>query len=254
MNGFLIFLIVIIFLVGGAYGGWVAYSRLRASRNGLPPPSLNPIAAFRGSSGGSNSANYPGPAPTGIKGWIDAQVHKFKNRNNRYAAGAYESSSGGGAGAGGFGAGGRPRGAGNRLDPDEAWDARVGNEAYYEEQELGLHEPAGHAGAGGYSHAAGGSATSNPFENTAYEPERGRSRNREYDESAAPLHHGGGAAGQNPFGDDHAASLRGVSPRPLDHGVDTSYGGAHELPTEHAGKNHHSPTEGSRKSLFHEEM
>src|SRR5262245_30624729 len=127
MNGGVIFLIILIFLILGGYGGWVAYSRIQANKLGLPPPSLNPFAR------NSSSANYPGPAPTGIKGWIDTQIRKFKNRNNRYASGAYEEPS--------TYSGGRGRGAGHRLDPDEAWDARVGNEAYYEEQELGLHEP-----------------------------------------------------------------------------------------------------------------
>ncbi|PVH99120.1 hypothetical protein DM02DRAFT_529708 [Periconia macrospinosa] len=205
MNGFVVFIIILLILIPLAYGGWVFYSRTQARKLGLPPPSLNPFV--RNSS--SQSSNYPGPAPVGIKGWINAQIYKFKNRNNRYAAGSYEPSAGGGYNGGGAARGG----AGSRLDPDEAWDARVGNEAYYEEQELGLHEPSSRHN----PHAA------NPFE-TAPERERGRSRTREeYDE------YGGGGqhqALQNPFGDDNAASLRGVSPRPLDHGVDTSYGGA----------------------------
>lgn len=231
------FLIILLVALVGGYGGWVAWSRIRASRLGLPPPSLNPFA--RGG-GGSAASNYPGPAPTGIKGWIDTQIRKFKNRNNRYATGAYEESSGYAA------AGTRGRGAGHRLDPDEAWDARVGNETYYEEQELGLHEP-----------PRGGLAPSaNPYETTHYgapspglaEPQRGRSRTREYDE-----HSDGHGARQNPFGDEHAASLRGVSPRPLDHHhVDTSYGGASGAHKK-KGSADNSPTE-SRRSVFHEEM
>lgn len=106
------------------------------------------------------------------------------------------------------------------LDPDEAWDARVGNEAdaygpggYYEEQELGVH---GRPGAGGP---------------TSYDVERGRSRSREpesyiggsqagldrrYDEE---MGRGGAQRAKNPF-DDTAdpsnVSLRGISPRPID--------------------------------------
>ncbi|KAF1959752.1 hypothetical protein CC80DRAFT_489848 [Byssothecium circinans] len=244
MNGFVIFLIVLIFLVLGGYGGWVIYSRMQANKLGLPPPSLNPFSK----SSSVPASNFPGPAPVGIKGWIDAQIYKFKNRNNRSATGAYEEPSGGYNSA-------RGRGAGSRLDPDEAWDARVGNEAYYEEQELGLHEPA---------HGRGGPASANPFESTSYrapspgypEPERGRSRTREYEEGSD-----GRSALQNPFGDDNVESLRGVSPRPLDHGVDTSYGGASSAAGVGAGahvqqgrkKNGGSPTE-SRRSLFREDI
>lgn len=235
MNGGWVFLIILILAVVGGYGGWVAWSRIRASRLGLPAPSLNPFNR----SGGDGSANYPGPAPTGIKGWIDAQIYKFKNRNNRTAYGAYEESSGGYNSA-------RGRGAGHRLDPDEAWDARVGNEAYHEEQELGLHEPA---------HAR--LQSTNPYETHPYgapspgfvEPERGRSRTRDYDERSD----GGLGSRQNPFGDDNAASLRGVSPRPLDQHVDTSYGGAHSAQHKKKGSADNSPTE-SRRSVFHEEM
>lgn len=132
------------------------------------------------------------------------------------------------------------------LDPDEAWDARVGNEAdaygpggYYEEQELGLH---GRAGV----------ATGGP---TSYDVERGRSRSREpepyiggsqagldrrYDEE---MGRAGPAKRQNPF-DDSAepsnVSLRGVSPRPID-----TTGGVQK------GKEN-SPTE--RRSLFRENV
>lgn len=235
MNGGVIFLIILIFLALGGYGGWVLWSRLQARKLGLPPPSLNP---FNRSS--ASASNYPGPAPTGIQGWIQAQISKFKNRNKRYAAGAYEEPSGYNSARG--------RGAGSRLDPDEAWDARVGNEAYHEEQELGLHEPPRQAGA---------HASANPFETTPYgapspgyhEPERGRSRTREYDDERSL----DTRSAQNPFGDDNAASLRGVSPRPMDHHVDTSYGGAHPPQKKKSGSADNSPTE-SRRSIFREEM
>jgi hypothetical protein len=241
MNGGLIFLIILLLVGAGSYFGWYFYARWNAQRNGLPPPSMNPIAAFKNRSADSAAANYPGPAPTGIKGFIDTQVRKFKNRNNRTAAGAYEEP--------GYGGQPRGRGAGSRLDPDEAWSARVGDEAYYEEQELGLHEPS--------------STSANPYANTNYaapypgasEPERGRSRNREsYEErDSGNLH-------ANPFGDDNAASLRGVSPRPLGH-EDTSYhgGAAVQMPRGPAhGKagsinSLDSPGE-SRRSVFREDI
>ena len=241
MNGGLVFLIILLFAVAGGYGGWVAYSRIRASRLGLPPPSLNPFA--RSDSSGIAS-NYPGPAPAGIKGWLDTQIRKFKNRGNRTAHGAYEESSGG------YNAGGARGGAGHRFDPDEAWSARVGDEAYYEEQELGLHEPA--------RDPRTGLQSSNPYESHTYgapspgfgEPERGRSRTRDYDERRSE--EGRLDARSNPFGDENASSLRGVSPRPLDQHphVDTSYGGAVQ---KKKGSADNSPTE-SRRSVFREEM
>ncbi|KAL5117534.1 hypothetical protein ACEQ8H_004564 [Pleosporales sp. CAS-2024a] len=238
-SAFLIFLAVVVVLLIVSYLGWYLYARWNASRHGLPTPSMNPIAAFKQrSAGAASSSNYPGPAPTGIKGFIDAQLRKFKNRNNRTAAGAYEEP-----------AYARGRGAGSRLDPDEAWSARVGDEAYYEEQELGLQEPS--------------STRANPYANTAYmgphpgidDSARGRSRQRDsYDDRSNAR-----TAPANPFGDDNAASLRGVSPRPLAN-EDTSYHG----PTTQVQKlqRHHSnasvetlesPT-GSRRSVFKEDI
>ena len=238
MNGWLVFIIVLLLLLSISYFGWYFYARWNASRNGLPAPSMNPMIALS-SRASTGASNYPGPAPTGIKGWFDAQVHKFKNRNNRYTTGSgYEES--------GYAAGqsGRGRGAQNRLDPDEAWSSRVGDEAYYEEQELGLHEPAS-------SHA-------NPFTNSAYtqqstaDPARGRSRTREsYDEHLDVQN----PASRNPFADDNAqSSLRGVSPRPLGE-QDTSYRGGAGAP-KHAKAGSldsmdDSPTE-SRRSVFRE--
>jgi hypothetical protein len=154
---------------------------------------------------------------------------------------------------GGYAARGR---GGNRLDPDEAWDSHVGNEAYYEEQELGLHAP--HQPAP-YGAASPGFA---PVE----EPSRGRSRTREYEEGTSLQVE---TRRENPFGDENVASLRGVSPRPLDYGVDTSYGGAsntsyggpHAQVVPSGAKHKHtgsgsaesSPTE-SRRSVFRENM
>ncbi|CBX91002.1 hypothetical protein IAQ61_002466 [Plenodomus lingam] len=244
MNGWLVFAIVLVLLLSGSYFGWYFYARWNANRNGLPPPSMNPLVAFSSSSGAASASNYPGPAPVGIKGWLSAQVYKFKNRNNRYTTGGGFEEPAYGAGAT------RGRGAGSRLDPDEAWSSRVGDEAYYEEQELGLHEPAS-------THAQ----SSNPYQSTtAYggasaglsqEPSRGRSRQRDsYDEQLDAQ------SARNPFGDDNATSLRGVSPRPLG-GEDTSYhGGASTTAPKHkkpgsVNSTDNSPTE-SRRSVFRE--
>jgi hypothetical protein len=245
MNGWLVFIIILLLLLSISYFGWYFYARWNASRNGLPPPSMNPMVAFsRSSASGTANSNYPGPAPTGIKGWFDTQVRKFKNRNNRYTTGSGYEDAGYSAGRG-VGGG---RGAGSRLDPDEAWSSRVGDEAYYEEQELGLHEPASTQG-----------QTANPYANpTSYnntaEPSRGRSRTRDsYDE------HLDAQSARNPFGDDNAASLRGVSPRPvLD--ADTSYRGGATATMPSVPKHKKagsvdsmddSPTE-SRRSVFRE--
>lgn len=134
------FFIIVAFLLVAGIAGWIIYTHLRARRLGLPPPTLSSYNPFQ------NSERYgaPGPAPGGIVGWINDKVRAFKNRNNRSAGGAYEeplsSNVRGRANNRGFGP----------LDPDEAWDARVGTEAdtygpggYYEEQELGLHHPGG---------------------------------------------------------------------------------------------------------------
>ncbi|RAL66797.1 hypothetical protein DID88_007580 [Monilinia fructigena] len=144
-------------------------------------------------------------------GWVKDKVNGLKNRKNRSAGGAYEeplnSNVRGRAANRGFGP----------LDPDDAWDARVGTEAdaygpggYYEEQELGLH--GGHPGI---------SATPGPPELSS--PPRGRSLSRgeepyvggskagldrRYDEEM------GTQPANNPFNDP--AELRGVSPRPMD--------------------------------------
>ncbi|KAJ4378096.1 hypothetical protein N0V83_000928 [Neocucurbitaria cava] len=248
MNGWLVVIIVGVLLFFISYFGWYFYARWNASRNGLPPPSMNIFAAMSNRSAGAAS-NYPGPAPAGIKGWIDTQVRKFKNRNNRYAAGAYEEP--------GYGGGGAPRGrgAGSRLDPDEAWSSRVGDEAYYEEQELGLQEPAHTASSNPYASTSYGGAPTPGL--SSHEPSRGRSRTREsYDE-----HLDGRSARSNPFGDENAESLRGVSPRPLGQGEDTSYhgGGTAVMPSGPAHKKAgsinslDSPTE-SRRSVFREDI
>lgn len=189
-----------------------------------------------------------------MQGWFSDQVRKLKSRNNRSAAGAYESAPYSSApGRRGFGP----------LDPDEAWDSRVGNEADhfgpYEEQELGLHSqhhdsPYGGGSGGGATASRGGlglgvhnhdgpeTYSMNLAATPGLPPDRhhdddgygGASRGR----PTAPV-------GRNPFDDDAAEpsnlSLRGVSPRPMD--------GDHG----HGGKGGaDSPTE--RRSIFTEQV
>ncbi|KAK0388660.1 hypothetical protein NLU13_4903 [Sarocladium strictum] len=186
--------IAIIVIALAAAVGWVVFTQVRARRLGLPPPSLSSYLPWKS----SDSGYGPRPAPGGVVGWFNDQVRKFKNRNNRSAAGAYEAplhgSGGAAAGRRGFGP----------LDPDEAWDAHVGTEADgygpYDETELRSTEYGGAHG--------GNSYTMNVPEDSPYGQDERRGR------SGA-----GGSGSSNPFDDDQAVSMRGVSPRPLDTGA-----------------------------------
>lgn len=146
--------------------------------------------------------------------WIKDKFNAVKNK--RTTTGGYEST--------GYGGSSSRRGFGP-LDPDEAWDARVGNEAeyqggYYEEQELGLQDP-GHGpyGGGGYGDPASGPSGAHQVGVGGIEEGRGRSRERqkELDNRYDELNMKGGA---NPFGEgaerSDMHSLREASPRPLD--------------------------------------
>lgn len=135
-------------------------------------------------------------------GWFNDKVRKFKNRNNRSAAGSYEPSYAG-AGAG------QQRSFGG-LDPDEAWDTRVGHEAdAYAEYGEELHE-----GPGSNTHYGGGSYSMNLASTPG-------THAPDYDHEDE--HRGRTPVKKNPFDDDNAAeSLRGVSPRPLDGGAGES--------------------------------
>ncbi|KAK3353610.1 hypothetical protein B0T25DRAFT_217802 [Lasiosphaeria hispida] len=247
-----VFLVLFLLLVAAGVG-WVFFTRIRAQRLGLPPPALTSYIPFLKSSSSASPYGPPQPAPGGIVGWINDRIRMFKNRNNRTAAGAYEGAGSTGAGAT---AGGRAshRGFGP-LDPDEAWDSRVGHEAdgyggpggYYEEQELGLATPH-HGGDTSYG-GGGGSYQMNLAATPAAAPtgygadeddRRGRPRSRSPG-LVAPR------GQQNPF-DDHAEpsnlSLRGVSPRPIDTVAAKGQQGA--------GKDDDSPTE--RRSIFRENV
>jgi hypothetical protein len=192
------FFIIVAFIALFGAVAWIVFTHLRARRLGLPQPTFASYNPFNSSRGFDNSG--------GGGGWFSDKIRAFKNRNNRSQTGGYEeplsSNVRGRAASRGFGP----------LDPDDAWDARVGNEADaygpYEEQELGLHDETGYHGVG---------ATPDRGRNRSTEPEPyiGGSHaglDRRYDEEM-------GRPAQNPFGDDAAVSnvsLRGVSPRPID--------------------------------------
>ncbi|KAK3948691.1 hypothetical protein QBC32DRAFT_52505 [Pseudoneurospora amorphoporcata] len=230
---------------------YILITRVQATRLGLPPPPITSYIPFWPAP--SNSLPYANNTSSsgGIKGWFG----KFKKNNNRTAAGAYEPS-------GGNPNAPRSRGFGP-LDPDEAWDARVGHEAdgygptYYEETEM---QPPRHNNLGDDSSYGGSSyqmniptnpgtaqpATSNPFADPD-EVERGRRRSR----SPGPVANKGlsAPASKNPFDDAAAdpgnASIRSVSPRPIE-------GTGASKPSGHNNGEPESPAE--RRSIFREDV
>ncbi|KAK1752092.1 hypothetical protein QBC47DRAFT_405293 [Echria macrotheca] len=230
--GVAILVIILLVLAGG--GGWIIFTRIRAQRLGLPAPPLSSYIPFVKS---SSPYGPPQPAPGGVVGWINDRIRAFKNRNNRTAAGAYEGPSGGGPAPGARGA----RGFGP-LDPDEAWDSRVGHEAddpysggYYEERvELGLGPGAAKRNNLGTAYENGSSYQMN-LATTPGEGDRGRQRSR--------------SPAGNPFADSAEPSnlsMRGVSPRPIETGTGTTGG------LGKGKKEDESPTE--RRSMFRENM
>lgn len=239
MNGWgWFFLLLFLLLIFGAIG-WVVFTQVRARRAGLPPPTFKSYIPFVG--GSSSARNYPTPRSGGPIEWIKDRISSMKN--SRTAQGAYEEP----LEAGTMGRGRRG------LDPDEAWDARVGNEAdaygpsgHYEEQELGLapsHEPyggTGYAGASSYSDGERGRSRSREPEPYVGGGQQSLSANYGEERGRAP-------STENPFGDQHeAGSLRDVSPRPV---VDTSGLGA---APKGKGSHEDSPTE--RRSMFRESL
>jgi len=216
---------------------WISLIQVRARRQGLPPPPWTSYIPFVKSS--SISSNYPAaPRRGGPVGWIK---DKWANLQSHRAGPGYA------------GARRSERGFGP-LDPDAAWDDRVGAEADhayggagYEEQELGLHPPAtGGQDAGPYGMHGGGFAGSRNVL-PGYGEERGRSRSREdltyvggsqrgLDERYEEVAHGKRTYG----GDDHEdGGLRAMSPKP------------HELDSTSL---HVGTTGKDRHSMFREEI
>lgn len=158
-------------------------------------------------------------------GWFNDQVRKFKNRNNRSATGAYEAPlQDGGAGA-------QRRGFGP-LDPDEAWDARVGNEAeqygYYEEREMGG-GPRGAPAPGAHDNTEYSGASYSMNLAGPYGRAGGDDDDDDGERGRKPRTTHAGGVGRNPFDDDMASSMRGVSPRPMEGGGGAGEGGRGSL-------------------------
>ncbi|KFY47147.1 hypothetical protein V494_00139 [Pseudogymnoascus sp. VKM F-4513 (FW-928)] len=209
------FLVALLALILIAAVAWIVFIHLRARRLGLPTPtfaSYNPFA--------SRSPYTPQPRTGGLIGWVSDKLRSFRSRRSRTAGAGYEEPLGAYSGAGGGGA----RSGFGALDPDEAWDARVGNEAdyYREEQEVGLHADTEYSGAGGER-----GRTRERRDEGPYGVDSQRELDRRYEEEMGAQQQGVvPAAGEsrNPFDDSAAVgSLRGVSPRP-----DKSAGGEHE--------------------------
>ncbi|OAA44415.1 hypothetical protein NOR_04143 [Metarhizium rileyi] len=222
-GGIVIAIVVLLFV---AVVGWAVFTKMCARRLGLTPPTLSTYLPWKRS---ETQYGPPQPAPGGVVGWFNDQVRKVKNRNSRSAAGAYERPfQGGNTGPRGFGP----------LDPDEAWDARVGHEAdgygYYEEQELGRHGNTEYSGGGSYNMNLA-VAPGAKYD----EEERGRRTERS-----------GASQNKNPFDDDAGSSLRGVSPRPI--GIDTAAAQRHKTKPGEADSADSSPTE--RRSVFRENV
>ncbi|CAK7568122.1 MAG: hypothetical protein SEPTF4163_006105 [Sporothrix epigloea] len=252
-TGGIIVLIIVLLLVAAGVG-WVILARLRAQRLGLPPPSFLSLIPFRSSS----RSNYGvQPAPSGIGSWFQDGIRRIRGGlNKRMATGSYE-------GAGTSNRGTARHGFGP-LDPDDAWDTRVGAEAdayyYNEEQELGLHtnqhanssrlDIGGGASISNTAYLGGGAMGGSSYDMNVPSAatagsgvgvgeeveERGRTRGRN------PI-----GSAPNPFDDDadpSNMSLRGVSPRPM---VETGGSGNHGRDGQPE-----SPTE--RRSMFRENV
>jgi hypothetical protein len=226
------FFIIVLFMFLIGLAAWIVYTRLRARRLGLPQPTLASYNPFNRSSSHAYGGGS-GQSQGGITGWFGDKFRAIRNRSSPSAGGAYEENltsnvGGGRASTRGFGP----------LDPDDAWDARVGTEAdaygphgYDDEHELSVHQP-----------GTGPTPLSAP---PGYDEERGRALNRGREPYTGGLHSN---PVTNPF-DDSAepsnASLRGVSPRP----VADARGQGH-LKGQESIDTHHS----ERRSLFHEDM
>jgi len=232
-------LVLIVLIIPGSIAGYIFYKRIKAQRAGIDPPPLSSYNPFTHQE--RHTENYP--APSGIVGWAKSKFQSLKGSGSASRSGAYEPTT----------AGGR-RG----LDPDAAWDARVGAEGdgygaggYYEEQELGLRPP----GVGAYGGSGYGGHGRDLPEYGADVP-RGRSLSR--DEGP---YIGGGQRGldarydqemghEDPFGDDAEvrSQLRGVSPRPHEEEPAKE----HKKQGSGGGAQGDSPTE--RRSMFHENV
>lgn len=218
MQTFGVILLVLFIFLLIALALWIAYVHIRAKRLGLPSPTLSSYIPF------STPRNYrSAPRSGGLIGFFQDKVREWKYKRNRSAAGSYEGTT----------LNSRPGGRGRGLDPDDAWDTRVGNEAelgygpeggYYEE-ELGLNRTTSYHGA---SKTNRGRQLRREEEGTFVGGNQSGLDARYNSEMGISAHDGtsGGDVGgvgqgkglkvdtRDPFGDDNAASMRSLSPAP----------------------------------------
>lgn len=226
MSGLGYLFLVLIILIPLAAVAYIFYTRIQAQRAGRPPPLFSSFIPFRRQQSSGSFSSSSG----GVFGTIRTKFKSLSGSSHR--TGAYEQPLGSGRGRG--------------LDPDGAWDSRVGDEAdaygsggYYEEQELGLR--------------TGGNGTELPSYGDE-EMGRGRSISRNGppggfiggDQRGLDKRFDEATGGVNPFG-DHAerSELKGVSPRPTEGKKKHKQQGS-------GGMEGDSPTE--RRSMFHENM
>ncbi|KFY59722.1 hypothetical protein V497_04125 [Pseudogymnoascus sp. VKM F-4516 (FW-969)] len=225
LPGFAAFLVALLAIILISAVAWIIFIHLRARRLGLPTPTLSSYNPFA-----SRSSYTPQPRSGGLVGWISDKFRGFRSSRARTAGGAYEEP----LGAYGAGGGGARSGFG-ALDPDEAWDARVGNEAdyYREEHEVGLHTDTEYSGAGGEER---GRTRGRRGDDGPYGVDSQRELDRRYEEEmgqeAGVVKPSGES--RNPFDDSAAVgtSLRGVSPRPDKGGEHEGLGGDPDSPSE----------------------
>ncbi|KAL8896884.1 MAG: hypothetical protein Q9207_007491 [Kuettlingeria erythrocarpa] len=227
---FFIFLLILVPLAALAY---IFYARIQAQCAGRSPPSFASFIPFRNqqSHGYSSSSG-------GIINTIRSKIHSLTGTSRR--TGAYEQP---------LGSSGRGRG----LDPDGAWDTRVGDEAdaygsggYYEEQELGIRTGGGGRGQQGAALPDYGDEEMGRGRSVSRDgpPPSGfiggdqRGLNQRYDEATG---------GVNPFGDQAERSeLKGMGA-----GMPKSGEKGHMQRASESIQGD-SPTE--RRSMFHENM
>ncbi|KAI4202137.1 MAG: hypothetical protein LQ350_002804 [Teloschistes chrysophthalmus] len=237
MAGLAYLFLFLVILIPLLYLAYIFYARLTAQRAGRPQPSFASFIPFSK----NRSRNHSSSSNDGILHTVRSKIQSLTGGgNSAHRSGAYEQPLGSARGRG--------------LDPDGAWDARVGDEAdhggYYEEQELGLH-PVHHGGYGGhgtelpdYGDEEMGRGRSISRDGPGFIGGDQRGLDERYEREMKRQRDG--EVGEDPFG-DHAetrSQLRGVSSRPTD-------GEGHER-LETGSLQGDSPTE--RRSMFKENM
>ncbi|KAI0998494.1 hypothetical protein K3495_g9702 [Podosphaera aphanis] len=203
LTGLGVFFIILFLLTIFGCTTWLFYTHIRAKRLGLPQPTFSSYNPF----GTKNNFRESGQPHTRVIGWVSDKIRLLKNRNSRAAAGGYEEPL-----TSNVRSRAKNRGFGP-LDPDEAWDTRVGMEAdsytptgHAEEQELDPYEPSSVPPK--YEESRGRRFSRVP------EPYIGGSQaglDRRYDEEM-------GSREMNPFADTAEPTdlpLREFSPRPM---------------------------------------